>query len=95
MLRSLILLTAAGALLSACTPRQYSYVEARALCQDKADAAAGPQGNVAVGVGTGGTSFSGGISFSDSYLRGDDPQIVFDKCMNNLMASGQIVGGTP
>ena len=95
MLRSLIILTAAGAMLSACTPRQYSYVEARALCQDKADAAAGPQGNASVGFGTGGPSASLGISISDSYLRGDDPQIVFDTCMNNLMAAGQIVGGTP
>ena len=95
MLRSLILLTAAGAMLSACTPRRYSYVEAREFCQDKADAAAGPQGNASLSVGTGGPSASVGISISDSFLRGDDPQTVFDTCMNNLMANGQIVGGTP
>lgn len=95
MFRSIILLTAAGAMLSACTPRQYDYTEARDFCQGKADAAAGPQGGATISAGTGGVRFGGNISVTDSFLRGDDPQIVFDTCMNNLMANGQIVGGTP
>ncbi len=94
MLRSLTLVVVTGLVLTACTPPQYSYAEARALCEDKADAARGPQGNASFSVGTGGPSASLGISLSDSFIRGDDPQLVFDRCMNNLEANGQIVGGT-
>lgn len=78
--------------LSACTLPQMSYTEALAFCQDKADAAAGPQGAVGVSVGTGGTSASFSISLSDSYLRGDDPKVVYETCMNELSQNGQISG---
>jgi hypothetical protein len=92
MLRNMILLSVAGLALAACTPPQYTFAEARALCEDKADAARGPQGNVAIGVGTGGPSFSAGISISDSYIRGDDPDAVYARCMNDLEQNGQIIG---
>ena len=78
--------------LSACTMPQMTYVEAMAICQDDADAAAGPQGAVGLSVGTGGTNASFAISLSDSYLRGDDPQVVYETCMNELAQNGQISG---
>ena len=81
-----------GLVLSACTPPQMTYAEAVAFCQDKADAAAGPQGAVGLSVGTGGTNASFSISLSDSYLRGDDPEIVYETCMNELSQNGQISG---
>ncbi len=94
MLRSVIVLAAITATVGACTPRQYSFAEAHEMCEEKADAARGPQGTLSASVGTGGPSASLGISVSDSFLRGEDPQVVYDVCMNNLEANGQIVGGT-
>jgi len=81
-----------GLALSACTQPQMSYADAMALCQDRADAAAGPQGTVGLSVGTGGTNASFSISISDSYLRGNDPTVVYDTCMNELSQNGQISG---
>ncbi len=82
----------ATVIVAACTPRQMTYAEAREYCQEKADAAAGPQGEIGVSTGTSGTNFSFGISVSDSFLRGDDPNVVYDTCMNELSANGQISG---
>ena len=81
-----------GMVLSACTLPQMTYGEAIAFCQDKADAASGPQGEVGLSVGTGGTNATFSISLSDSYLRGDDPKEVYDTCMNELTTTGQISG---
>ncbi len=92
MFRFGIIAGALGLGLMACTLPQMTYVEALAFCQDKADAAAGPQGVVGLGVGTGGTNASLSISLSDSYLRGDDPQVVYETCMNELSQNGQISG---
>lgn len=94
MLRKFITLAIVGAVLAGCTPPQMTYAEARAECEDQKRAAAGPQGNVGLSIGTGGPSASVGISISDSFIRGDDPQAVFDTCMNNFLANGQIIGGT-
>ncbi len=92
MFRIGITVLAFGLVLTACTLPQMTYVEAIAFCQDKADAAAGPQGAVRLSVGTGGTNASFSISLSDSYLRGDDPQVVYETCMNELSQNGQISG---
>jgi len=81
-----------GLVLSACTPPQMTFPEAVAFCQDKADAATGPQGAVGLSVGTGGTDASLSISISDSYLRGDDPDLVYETCMNELSQNGKISG---
>ncbi len=81
-----------GLVLSACTLPQMTYTEAMVLCQDKADAAAGPQGALGFSVGTGGTNASLSISVSDSYFNGDDPAVVYETCMNELSQNGQISG---
>lgn len=92
MFRFGIIAVVFGMVLSACTLPQMTYAEAIAFCQDKADAAAGPQGEVGLGVGTGGTEATFSISISDSYLRGDDPKLVYETCMNELSKNGQISG---
>ena len=92
MLRFGIATIGFGLVLSGCTPPQMTYAEAITYCQDKADAAAGPQGAVGLSVGTGGTSASFEISVSDSYLRGDNPDVVYETCMNELSQNGQISG---
>lgn len=95
MFRTLISVAILGAVVAGCTPRQVTYAEAKEICEDKSRAAAGPQGTVGIGIGTGGTSASVGISISDSFIRGDDPQTVYDTCMNKFLTNGQIIGGTP
>lgn len=94
MLRILAIPLIAGAALTGCTPPQMSYAEAMEFCHEKADAAAGPQGHVGLSIGTGGPSASLSLSLSDSYLRGDDPAVVYETCMNNLFANGQISGAS-
>lgn len=91
MLRMLSVIALASVALG-CTPKVMTYAEALELCRDKADAAEGPQGEVGFSVGTNGPSANLSISISDSYLRGDDPQVVFETCMNELSANGQISG---
>ncbi|MEE9454502.1 MAG: hypothetical protein V3V13_09000 [Paracoccaceae bacterium] len=92
MFRMIITTGIVGATLIGCAPKQMTYSEAIAHCQDKSAAAAGPQGKASIGVGTGGTSVGLGITISDSYIRGDDPKVVYDTCMSTLANNGQITG---
>ena len=92
MFRFGIMAIVSGAVLVACSVPQMTYIEAMEFCQGNADAAAGPQGAVGLSVGTGGTNASFSISLSDSYLRGDDPKVVYETCMNELSQNGQISG---
>lgn len=78
-----------------CTPKVLTHAEALEMCRDQADAASGPQGNLGASTGTSGTRANVSISISDSFLRGDDPQMVFDTCMNELSSNGQILGVSP
>lgn len=95
MLRKILPLLMTGVAISACTPPTMTHQEAMAYCDDKAKSAAGPRGKVGVGVGTGGPFANVSVSISDSYIRGDDPQMVYNKCMQELSSSGRITGGTP
>ncbi|MBL4873076.1 MAG: hypothetical protein JKY41_06700 [Rhodobacteraceae bacterium] len=92
MFRFGVIVSVIGLVLSACTAPQKTYVEAVAFCRDKADAASGPQGALGLSVGTGGTNASISISVSDAFLRGDDPEVVYETCMNELSQNGQISG---
>ena len=92
MFRLSIITVVASAFLVACSAPQMTYVEAMAFCLEKADAAEAPQGAVGLSVGTGGTNANFSISLSDSYLRGDDPKVVYETCMNELSQHGQISG---
>ncbi|MEO1919587.1 MAG: hypothetical protein ABGW81_07770 [Paracoccaceae bacterium] len=92
MFRISIIAAIFGVVLTACSLPQMTYIEALAFCQNKADAAAGPQGAIGLSVGTGGTNAFFEISLSDSILRGDDPRDVYETCMNELSQNGQISG---
>lgn len=94
MFRTIIILGVTGIALSACTPKQMTYGEAIAYCQDKSADAAGVRGNATVGVGTGGTRAGLSLSISESFIRGDDPKVVYDTCMTNLSNNGQISGAS-
>ncbi len=74
--------------LSACdtTPRQYTYQEARKICLDERRDAEGPRGNVTFGATSRGNGFGGAtISINDKFIRGLDPDVVYEQCMNRLI----------
>ncbi|WP_236549655.1 hypothetical protein [Profundibacterium mesophilum] len=53
---------------------------ARYQCEQRAHAAAGPTGGVALGVGSGGLNSRVSIGVSSDYLAGRDPDRVFADC---------------
>lgn len=83
------------ALLTACepTPVTFTYAEAVAFCTEQARNAAGPRvgGQVGISSGSNGNFANLGIMFTDSFLRGDDPDIVYNGCLQRLNDGGQIV----
>ncbi len=91
-----IVLTGAALVISACTTTLETMTRSDAivLCQGKASDASGPTYGATVGANSN-TGFFGGlsISLSDAYIRGLDPAAVFEHCMNELAANGQIVEG--
>ena len=71
--------------LAACAPMTPAAVER--ACLDRARAAEGPRGAVAVGIGSGGgVNTSLAVSVSDDYLRGRDPREVYETCRANGLA---------
>ena len=73
------------------TLQTYSNAEAVALCEDKARSAAGPRGELEFGVGTEGPSAGLSLSFDEAFLSGRDPKAVYNECLDQLRANGQIV----
>ena len=54
-------------------------------CEERAQAAMGPQGNVTVGVNSQSGGFaSGNITFSSDYLAGRDPYEVYRTCVIDM-----------
>ena len=83
MMRALPLVTAA--LMAACTPpASPTMAQVEAQCRQRADAATRPQTQIAVGVGTGGTSAGVQIGLSTDYLAGRDPEDVYTNCVTRL-----------
>ena len=83
-------------IVAACTPtlEMMTRNEAISFCQNEAREAAGPTGTASVGVNSvSGPSFGLSLNFSDAYLRGLSPEQVFENCMSELAANGQIVEG--
>ena len=78
-MRSLALCLALG-LLAACGPPTPAQIERQ--CRERAYDAEGPSGNVGVGINSGG-NVSVGVSVGASldYLRGRDPEEVYQSCM--------------
>ncbi len=86
-MKKLVFLALTSGILVSCEqqPKTYTIQEARAICEEKQRDAQGPRTNVTVGANSESGGFGGvSIALSDSYLRGEDPKLVYDKCMASL-----------
>lgn len=81
MIRALALLL----LVSACGP--VTLQQAERQCVERAKSAAGPRGEIAVGVGSGKPRSRIKLEVNSDYLMGRDPSAVFDQCV--FQKSGQ------
>lgn len=73
---------------SACGPM--SPERAADLCEDRARAATGPTGEIGIGVGSNGASSSIEVGITSDYIRGRDPQIVYEQCVREKTGQGPI-----
>lgn len=71
---------ALSALLLAACQQEMTPELARHQCEERAHAAAGPTGGIALGVGSGGLHSRVEIGVSTDYLARRDPQQVFEDC---------------
>ena len=72
--------------LTACAPMTPAAVER--ACLDRARAAEGPRGSVAIGLGSGGgVNTSLAVSVSDDYLRRRDSRDVYETCRADGLAA--------
>lgn len=68
--------------LAACQTGPMDPLRAARLCEERARAAQGPTGEVAVGASSSDGPFAAlGITLSSDYLRGRDPQEVYRTCV--------------
>jgi hypothetical protein len=75
--------------LTACGP--VSPERAADMCEDRANAAAGPTGEVGIGINNSGkvsTGFEVGIT--SDYIRGRDPHAVYEECVRQKTGQGPI-----
>lgn len=96
MVRMSIFLSVAALALTACDPilKTMTYSQAVSRCQEESREASSPQISATVGANSNTGLFGGlSISLSDAYIRGLDPAMVYETCMNDLAANGQIIGG--
>lgn len=76
-------------LLAACGPM--SPERAADLCEDRARAAAGPTGEIGIGINNRGeTRGSVEIGVTSDYIRGRDPYIVYEECVRQKTGQGPI-----
>ena len=80
------ILNAVPLILAACAPP--SPEAAYRACAARAQAALGPQGAVELGVGSGGMSTGLSLSVTSDYLRGRDPEAVYDACIRAKTGQG-------
>ncbi len=95
-MKYILLLSAALTTLAACEqqPRTYTVAQAKAICEDERRDAQGPRSNVTLGANSESGGFANmSISLNDSFIRGEDPDVVYSDCMSRLNivdASGAI-----
>lgn len=75
-------------LLAACGPIPVE--QAERACLDDARRAAGPTGEIGIGLTTEGARARGKVEISSDWLMGRDPSAVFDTCV--VQRSGQMPG---
>lgn len=77
--------------LSACTAPQIDPARAADRCEERARAAQGPTGTVTFGANSNTGSYtSAEIGITADYLRGADPNVVYDRCVIELTGEGPI-----
>ena len=82
-------ITSLGLALTACGPM--SPERAADMCEDRARAAAGPTGEVGVGISSrDGVIGRLEIGVTSDYLRGRDPFEVYDSCVREKTGQGPI-----
>jgi hypothetical protein len=82
MVRSVLLLIAGAAVLAACDPVPVDPERAARDCEQRAQAAQGPMGNVTIGANSRDGTFGGvAIGLSGDYLAGRDPVAVYEECV--------------
>ncbi|NNF24562.1 MAG: hypothetical protein HKN63_07135 [Rhodobacteraceae bacterium] len=86
-LRLLLALAATGAL-AACGPM--SPERAGDICQERARAATGPTGELAIGTGTGGLKSKVEVGISSDFIQGRDPYEVYESCVRQKTGQGPI-----
>ena len=88
-MRHAAIISLGAACLAACGP--ISPERAAELCEDRAREAAGPTGEVSIGVNSDGEIISGfEIGISSDYLRGRDPQLIYEQCVWEKTGQGPI-----
>jgi len=61
------------------------------FCEDRARAASGPTGGVHIGVNTRGKVHTGvAIGVSTDFLKGSDPNVVYEDCVRQKTGQGPI-----
>lgn len=79
----------AGLLLAACGP--VSPERAADICEDRARSAAGPTGEIGVGVNSrDGLRSSVELEITSDYILGRDPYMVYEQCVRNMSGQGPI-----
>ncbi len=85
MIRVAVLLTLG--LVTACGP--ISPERAYQICSERARNAAGPTGSVGIGVGSGGrVATEIDLTITSDFLRGRDPELVYDECFRQRTGAG-------
>jgi hypothetical protein len=79
---------AVAGLVAACGP--VSPELAAYQCEERARAATGPTGEIAVGVGSGGVGGRVEVGITSDYLQGRDPYSVYDSCVRQKTGQGPI-----
>lgn len=78
----------AGLALAACGP--VSPERAADMCEERANAAVGPTGQVGVGVGSDGARGKLEIGITSDYIQGRDPYEVYESCVRQKTGQGPI-----
>lgn len=84
----LILLSLVAAGLAGCGPQMLSPDRAYEVCSERARQAAGPTGRIGIGVGSDGPIGNLEVTVTDDYLRGRDPNLVYDTCFRQRTGAG-------
>ena len=58
------------------------------ICSEEARRAAGPTGSVGLGVGSSGVTGNFEVTVTDDFIRGRDPQVVYDSCFRRRTGAG-------